>query len=316
MLTHRENIFRFFNGQESEWLPSSLDIKRFLPEFIPDNIARGLINQQRPFSGASFGGKDWFGVEWQYDPVSRGSMEVGHLLDDIEDWEEKLIFPNLDDMDWDSCARENSEFLNTGKIISTTLYTGFFERLISLIGFEDALIALIDEEQQESVHALFARLADFYIDLVRHMKEHFGVEWVELHDDWGTQITTMFSVDTYDEMIKPYIHKVVQGLHSVGVIYEQHSCGKIDTLIPKLIETGADTWKGQSVVDKKGLVDKYGEKFRFAVEIRPDRQLSDVEAVEYVRGVLEQYKGKKVWYSIGRSFTSKQLDMIQELMYK
>ena len=97
MITPRENMLRFFSGGKTEWLPSSLDIKRFLPEFIPDNIARGFISQQKPFAGP-FGGRDWFGVDWVYDPVSRGSMETGRLLEDIEQWEENMVFPDLEAM--------------------------------------------------------------------------------------------------------------------------------------------------------------------------------------------------------------------------
>ena len=315
MITPRENMLRFFSGRETEWLPSSLDVKRFLPEFISDNVARGLISQQKPFGGA-FGGRDWFGVEWVYDPVSRGSMETGYLLEDIEQWETGVAFPDLDTMDWESCARENAEFLSTDKVISTTIYTGFFERLISFVGFEDALVALIDEEQQDCVHALFDRLADFYIELAARMKKHFGVEWVELHDDWGTQQSTMFSHETHEEMIVPHVRKLVKGLHDMGIIYEQHSCGKIDAIVPNLISTGANTWKGQSVVDKRALVDKFGDRFRFAVEIRPAGPLSDADAREYVKGTLEEYKSKNVWYAVGRSFTPEQMSMVEKLMHE
>lgn len=314
MITPRENILRFFSGRETQWLPSSLDVKRFLPEFISDNVARGLISQQKPFNG-TLGGRDWFGVEWIYDPVSRGSMEVGHLLEDIEQWETDVVLPDLEAMDWAGCAEDNAGFLSTDKIISTTIYTGFFERLISFVGFEDALVALIDEEQQDCVHALFDRLADFYLDLAGYMKKYFGVGWVELHDDWGTQQSTMFSPETHREMIVPHVRKLVKGLHEMGLIYEQHSCGRIDAIIPNLISTGADTWKGQSVVDKRALVDEFGDRFRFAVEVRPAGPLSDEDAREFVKGVLEEYKGKNVWYAVGRSFTPEQMDMIEKLMH-
>ena len=115
----------------------------------------------------------------------------------------------MDSYDWEGCAKENAEYLNTDKLVSATIFSGFFERLISFVGFEDAAIALIDEDYQEHVHRLFDKLADFYIDLISRMHEHFGVEYFDIHDDWGTQRAPIFSVKTHEEMILPYIKKYI-----------------------------------------------------------------------------------------------------------
>lgn len=177
MLTPKENFTRFFRGEDYEWTPTSEDLLVFRPTFIPDHVCRGSVAQQEAYSGP-YGGIDLFGSAWEFQPANGGSMEVGHQFDDIGDWENCVKFPDLDSMDWEGCAKANAEYLSTDKLIHTTIYTGFFERLISFVGFEGAAMALIDGEQQEEVVKLFDRLADTYIELIRRFKKYFNIGMV------------------------------------------------------------------------------------------------------------------------------------------
>ena len=93
MMTPRENFIRFLSNEPYEWIPSSNDICRFCPAFLPDHVARGMVSQQNRYTG-ELGGPDILGVQWRYDPNARGSMEVGSLCEDIDQWEERLIFPD------------------------------------------------------------------------------------------------------------------------------------------------------------------------------------------------------------------------------
>lgn len=311
MITPRENMLRFFRNEPCEWTPNNLDQHSFRPALVPDHAVRGMVMQQEPFTG-EYGGLDMFGVDWIFDSNAGGSMEKAPLMDDITQWEKIVKFPNLDDIDWERCKQENAEFLKTDKLIQTTIYTGFFERLISFVGFSDAAVALIDEDQQEFVHKLFGMLADLYIDMIDRLHRHFNVELVEIHDDWGTQMSTMFSVATHKEMIAPYLKRVVDAAHKQGVYIELHSCGRIEKMIPTVIETGVDTWRGQAIVDKKMLVDAYGDQFKFGVEIRPTQPVDDDTAIDLVREAFEQWRGKNIYFAISRPFTPEQ----REKMYQ
>jgi len=311
MITPRENMLRYFRGEDCEWTPSSLDQLCFRPACIPENIARGMTMQQTPYKG-EYGGHGFFGVEWVFDPNVSGSIEKVPLLADIIGWGDKVRFPNIDEIDWELCAKENEDYLKTDKMIYTTIYSSFFERLISFVGFENAAMALIDEDQRGSVKMLFDRLADFYIELISRLRKHFGVELIEFHDDWGTQISTFFSVETHKEMIAPYLKRVVDSAHMKGVFVELHSCGKIDRLIPNIISAGIDTWRGQAIVDKKRLVDEFSGVFKFGVEIKPEMSVSDSEAIALVEEALQFWHGKNVWLFIARTFTPAQKGLIYQ----
>ena len=285
MLTPRDNYIRFLNGDPYEWAPTSGDQRRFAPAFIPDNVARGMVIQQEPFPVENYGGKDLFGVEWIFQPEANGSMEKQPLfsnLDDLYDWREKLAFPDLNNMDWEACARENADYLSTDKLLITTIYTGFFERLISLVGFEGAAIAL----------------AEFYILLGKYLKNYFNIEYVEFHDDWGTQNSTMFSAEVFKTMLQPAVTKLVTGLHAHGIYVEQHSCGMIESFIPHLIETGVDTWLGQDIIDKEKMVRTYGDSFKFGVRIIVPPPFEDEAILSIAEQLKYQYNGKRVWFSL------------------
>ena len=300
MLTPRDNFIRYLKNEDYEWTPSNVDQLSFRPQLIKDNVARAFVTEGERYTGA-FGGKDMFGVDWVFEASVGGSMEIEPLFEDIEDWQEHITFPDIDAMDWEGTAAANAEYLKTDKLVSSTIFTGLFERLISFVGFENAAMALIDEDQQEEVHKIFNILTEIYIKMIQRMHRHFNVELIEFHDDWGTQRDTMFSAATLKEMILPYLKRIVDAAHEEGVYIELHSCGKIDTFIPYVIEAGVDTWRGQAnVVDKVGLVQKYGDRFKFCVEIRPAGPMPQEELLKFADEVLVNYRGKRVWLGLAR----------------
>lgn len=312
-MTPRDNFFNFFTNKEYEWIPTTADEKYFYPEMIPENIARGFVIQQKPFPREKFGGNDWFGIHWTFYPEAAGmggSMEDYSLFDDANDWKEYVKFPDLSKLDWAGCAEENKEYLKTDKILSSVIFTGFFERLISFMGFEDAAAAMVDEDQQDSVKELFDHLADFYVELMGYMKDYFNVELIDFHDDWGSQRAPIFSPATHTEMILPYMQKVTSGAREKGVLVMMHSCGFIEPLIPNLIKTGVITWRGQELNDKKKLVEQYGDQFTFDIFVPFEPGTTFEEIFERTKQLKETYKDKKVKFSFPRFFTPEQIDKL------
>ena len=286
-ITPRENFYRYINHGDYLWHPDDMDTITVNPRIIPDLVARAMISDGLPFDKLTeAGGKDMFGVEWQYVEKVDGSMvKPGNpLLEEACEWEEKVVFPDVSAMDWEACAQRNQFLLSQGKLIKMPFYTGFFERLVSFMDMEGALIALVDEEQQEDVKALFDRLADFYIEMIINMRKYFHLDILWFHDDWGSQKAPLFSYGTVEEMILPYLKKVIGAAHEAGVIF-----GCIESLVPLIIEAGADMWDGQNMNDKQTLSRTYRGKLGLEVEapIRPG--MSDQELHACIREMLDQY---------------------------
>ena len=302
-MTAKENYRHYFNKEAYGWMPSDLDLRFFHPEEFPDYVCRGFVHQEEPFPAEKFGGTGWFNVQWFYDPKQRGAIDLGHVIPDIEDWRQ-LKFPDLDAYDWEGIAKKNAAYLSHDKVPATTIYTGLFERLIAVLDFEDAAVALIDPDQQEDVKDFFEALTDFYIDYIRRFQKYFGLQHLTFHDDWGTQDTVIISPETHREMILPYVKKIVDACHEMGIVYEQHSCGYILSLLPQLFEAGADLWQGQSIPGLKEKAKAQYPEFHHELDLRDlpyEAGETPEEAAEVAFRALQPYAGKG-YYLAARDF--------------
>lgn len=290
-VTPKENYRMFYRREVPYWIPTVADMLMLASRVDPDNLARCTIVEANMLKPEEMvGGKDKFGVEWVYVEVAGGALvKPGNpILSSANEWPEKIKFPDVDSWDWEGCAKANASYIDPERFLSVTILSGFFERLISFMDFENAAVALIDEEQKDSVHSLFSALADLYIKMIDKYIEYFNIDIIQLHDDWGSQRASFFSLNTAMEMIVPYIKRVVDHAHEKGVFYDQHSCGKNDKLVPAYIAAGIDSWNGQDINDKKRLYEQYSDKLIFGIEpdlpSNPDFSPVDLSEEEVIAG--------------------------------
>ena len=93
-------------------------------------------------------------------------------------------------------------------------------------------------------------------------------------------------------MIAPYIKKVADCVHSQGMFFELHSCGKNETLVPVYIEMGVDLWAPQLMNDVYGLAQKYkGSGLFFGVHEHPDlpEDMPESEVIKAAHEWVEKY---------------------------
>ncbi len=283
-----DNLRLLLSGKQPLWMPSSAAYVTLAPKVVPDNVARGFVIDADPLDLALAGGTDWFGVEWVYIPTAHGSMvrPGAPKVPDITKWESYISFPDLDAMDWAASAEKNKALQSPDKLTLVWVMNGLFERLISFVDFENAALAIIDEDEQDSVHRLFDALCIFYDKLFEKIKTYYNADIILFHDDWGSQRAPFFSLNTAREMLVPYLSRVVKSAHSRGMFFDFHSCGKNELLVPAMIEAGIDAWTPQEMNDVKKLIETYGDKLVFGV--RPSLPLEEVSDEE-VRSIAAQF---------------------------
>lgn len=303
-MTNKENFLALLNGEPVDRIPTDLCVKLINTHLIPDNIARGSVRETHDVTPDPAGAQDAFGVWWVYEPEARGAMERPgdpFLMDDASDWREVITFPNPADWDWEAEAEANKEYVGDPDVLmKATIFTGFFERLISFMGFEDAAVAMIDEDQKEDVKELMMALADLYCTYIDYLQDYLNVGLIQLHDDWGSARSTFFSEDTVREIILPALKHVVDHAHERGVYIEFHSCGMIGDFVPVMIDAGCDMWEGQPINDKAALVEKYGDKLIIEVEapqLGPDATREEMEAAADEFVATHIFPDKPIGYS-------------------
>lgn len=273
-VTPKENYFAMFEGKNPLWMPMTTDCKGLDPRVDPDNIARGFVfDGEEPYDRAKYGGPDMFGIEWVFVEQVGGSMvQPGKpYMEDANDWEKLIKFPDVNSWDWEGAAKGNAEWMEKNKdyVENLTLLNGTtFERLISFMDFEGAAMAIIDEEQVDAVKALCnAILERVYFPYLENVKKYLpGITKITLHDDWGSQRAPFFSLNTAREVFVPVLKKFTDKCKELGYLVELHSCGHTEMNVPAYIEAGFQTWNGMSMNDKRALFEKYGDQFIFGVD--------------------------------------------------
>ena len=267
-ITAGENIKNAIFQKQATFFPDFRDLQMFTPRCVPDSVARSLVFDGGP-AVRSPQAKDMFGTEWVYVDVAGGAMvKPGHpLLTDINDWEDRVIWPDVDAWDWKGQAERSRAFVTETELaVVPQLFSGYFERLISLMDMENACIAMIDEDQEDALKAFLDRVADLYISIIDKFVQYFPVDGISIHDDWGGKQAPFFSLETVENILVPPEKKVADHIHELGLFYDFHCCGKVEKLVPAMLEISVDSWSGQPLNNKKELYKKYGDRILLGVE--------------------------------------------------
>ena len=268
-VTAGENMLRAIFDKAPVFMPNYRYFLGFNPRIFPDAEARASIRDGGEPKVHPEGFPDMFGITWVFVEVAGGSMVKpgAPLLSTMNEWKEKVVWPDIDSWDWEGQKALSREFVADPELaVMPTIYTGYFERMISMMDFEGAAMALIDEEQQDAVHEFLDRLAELYCRIIDKYVEYFPIDGICVHDDWGSQRAPFFSLDTVKEMLVPHIRKVTEHAHSKGLFYDMHCCGQVENLIPAMIEAGVDSWSGQPMNDKGKLYHQYGREILIGVD--------------------------------------------------
>lgn len=237
-MTKRENALAALNGEMPESVPCFFDACQVVP--------CSLMQEAPPMGKGP--GYDGFGVH-QTPTESAGGMFTPSVdvptvltLDDIEDWEELVKIPNLDAItkeDWENAARADVARMNLQPDHFVQDFfnpKGLFERFQTLLGFEDSLCALVMEP--EIVADIISAIADYKIKLIEHIAKYYKVDCFTMMDDYAHKDGLFFSIDTFREIFKPNLKRIVDVCHGNGIKYKQHCCGKMEVLLDDFLEIG------------------------------------------------------------------------------
>lgn len=282
-VSFKENFELMLQHKKPYWVP--VPDYEYQMTFCPHD-------NDRPAFGTS--GKDWFGVSWTYVDQVGGQMVTPNtfIMKDPSEWREKLVFPDLDKMDFSVGAEEARRRQDPDKLTGYVMQDGLFERLLSLCPTEEGLCWLLEDPEDAADY--FNAMADYKIALIHKlMKEWAPIDILINSDDWGTQISTFMSPETYKALILPPMKRVAEVVKSYGLYYDCHSCGKVEPLVPCMIDIGFDYWEAQPMNDLKAFKKKYGDKLGLRLALDPyilqKPGVTDDEIKHHVHQMIEDY---------------------------
>ena len=291
-ITPRENLLRLYEGKTPMWIPSPGEMATIKVDCDPENIAR-----------SPSGGVDGYGVEWVFVESAGGAMvKPGNpKVEDIAVWEDCITVPDPDTWDWEgSVSRQMKDLSDPTLMHGITFGSCLFERLIAVMDFENAAVALIDDEQEEDVHRFFRAVTDYRKKYYTLCKKWFDPDCVNFNDDWGSQRAEFFSKETAREMLVPYVKESIDCAHDLGMYADLHCCGFVEGFVPFFIEEGFNTWGGQPLNDKPKLKKMYPGNFVFTHVIDVDPEASDEEVDAAVAKFMDEFGYDNRGYYGGR----------------
>ena len=218
--------------------------RREKQDFVPcaDVVLRGVMCFGDNYIAAPGEGYDAWGVKWHFgggNPGLNGPSPIpgGEIMKGFEDWREYVKFPDLDALPWHitkaMAPEDRSDVVVSGLILS-----GMFERMHYLAGFENSLCAFY--ETPDEVHEFLSAMADYRIAYIDRIYEAAKPDVIQMQDDWGMQTGMLLSPELWREFFKPHEKRFTDHIHSLGMLYEHHSCGYIMPIVGDLIEIGID----------------------------------------------------------------------------
>lgn len=319
-MTKRENCLLAYQHKTPDYIPC----------FYTDISLIQACPEMERYTGLT-SGKDYWGCDWTYEENIHACLPTPnqYLFTEIGDWKEKLHFPDLDTIDWKKQADidVHSDFMafvmgyglhprEDGKSVYDEdkarvcmVLNGMFERLHACMGFENTLMALVEDPDacREYFHAMALWKSAYF----RKIGEYYQMDIINAHDDYGSNDRMFMSPELWRELIKPELALMVEACHEAGMIYQHHSCGYIEPILPDLVEIGVDAIDTLQACNRNlpELKKKYGGKITFCGGF-DNMHVLDVPGVS-ADAVKKEYRrvidslapgGSYVIYPIGGTF--------------
>ncbi len=186
-------------------------------------------------------------------------------LDGVESLEDlaKYTFPNPDWFDYSNITKVCEKFPDKAIVIG---HPGPFQMVTNLMPMEQFFILMV--EDPEVAKAILDGMVNFELEFYKRCFEagQGKVDILRPHDDYGTQISLLFSLDMWKEFFMENTKKLVELTHEYNAFYMQHSCGAVAEIIPELIKCKVDVLEPvQKVVglEPEILAEKYTGKIAF-----------------------------------------------------
>jgi len=254
MLSKKENFLRAVRMEETDSIPL---YSLMWGLWSPAVFDRGL--------GPDRVGIDYFGVEWYKgdNPTGAALPKPGvFILHDITKWRDVIKVPDfVTDVDWEAMAKEATDKWNPENPMGgmTAPSVGFFQALMSFMGFDEGLIACMEEP--EEVKALMEYLADWACDMAKRFIYYYKPDFGFMCDDIAHERNPFVSVAQFQDLFKPAWTRYYSVFLEAGLPVGNHNCGYFEPLLGEMLDTGVTFWDPvQSSNDIAGIKEKYDNK--------------------------------------------------------
>jgi len=184
------------------------------------------------------------------------------------------------------------------KYVHMGWFVGLYDMVYRLHEFEDCMVDFYIEP--EKMKFIIGKVAEFIIGAIDALAEKFPgrIHGLLIPDDWGGQESTFMSIPMWEEFFGPHYREIARHLHAAGMHFWLHSDGRINDLLPVLIDCGLDVVNMPSprVVGIDDVAKRFAGKICFFNGVDIQSTLvkgSDEEIDEEARLLVEKWNTPK-----------------------
>ncbi|MDR1299714.1 MAG: veratrol--corrinoid protein metyltransferase [Oscillospiraceae bacterium] len=301
MFTEKDNYLAALKGGVPEWVPQYTfgPMPGATKPVANHMLEPPLLNQHRERGG----GRDIWGVNYVSTESTSNALIPDNSvfilpLDDLARWRDIIKAPDFSDIDWEKLVTKqiaDSGIDRKQTAMALNLHFGYFQHLMSFMGFEDGLLSFYEEPDE--VHALLDYLSEFYMSVADKVIDIYKPDILTFMDDTAAWGNPFISAGMYEEFILPHHKKWAKRGKDRGLIMAMHNCGKCESVLDLLVDMGINAWDpAQTCNDLVAVQKKYGNKLVITGgwDAR-DRLLADDvtdgEIRQSVRDTIDKYAG-------------------------
>ena len=271
--------------------------KRELPEYIPTyNLYWGLGGPSVFMEGRNpdMTGFDYFGVEWYKgdNPTGAALPKPGQfILSDITKWRDVIkVHDFITNVDWDVMSQKDLERRDPELPYggSTAPSVGFFEALMSFMGFDEGLMACA--EDPDEVKALMEYLCDWSVELAKKFIYYYKPDFGFMADDIAHERNPFISLPMFQELFAPVWRRYYAVFLEADLPVGNHNCGHFEAFLPDLTDMGCSFWDPvQSSNDVKAIKARFGKDMAMCTGGPDMTHFTDETPIDEVRQYIRDY---------------------------
>jgi hypothetical protein len=301
MFTEKDNYLATLRGEVPEWVPQYTfgpmpgATKRVANHMFEPPI----LNQHRDRGG----GLDIWGVNYVPTESTGNALIPDNSvfilpLDKMTQWRDIIKAPDISGIDWEAMVKkqiEDSGIDRKETAMALNLHFGYFQHLMSFMGFEDGLLSFYEEPDE--VHALLDYLSEFYMAVADNVIDLYKPDILTFMDDTAAWGSPFISANMYREFILPHHEKWAKRGRERGLLMAMHNCGKSEGVFDMLVDMGICAWDpAQTCNDLEAVQEKYGNNLVITGgwdargRLMAD-DVTDEEIRQSVRDTMDKYAG-------------------------
>jgi len=154
------------------------------------------------------------------------------MIQTMEDFE-KYPWPDPAKIDWSDFEWYQKNLPDDMALYTLTAHQ--LEELCWIMGYEGLCMAMYDKP--ELVRAMVERIESLETEFTRRLVQFDRVKFVWGSDDMGFKTGTMVQADFIRKSVLPCHRECARIAHQAGRSYLLHACGKLDEIMPDIIDT-------------------------------------------------------------------------------